>query len=72
MQNTKELRAFLIERMQKTASGDEPVASAKAICNYAQQVYNTLNLEVKYANVRSKLGEGVVISAVDFGDGPSV
>lgn len=56
-QSTTELRKFLLEQMVDVASGEQDPAQAKAMCNYAQQVYNTVNLELKYAQTKAKVGE---------------
>ena len=53
--NTRELRSFLVEQMQGVANGRVNSEKAKSICNLAQQVYNTLNVEVKIAIARTKL-----------------
>lgn len=63
--STKELRAFLLEQMVEVASGRQAADSAKAICNYAQQVYNTINMELKVAQAKQRLGEAKV-DPVDF------
>jgi hypothetical protein len=63
--NTKELRAFLLRQMGLVATGTQRPDAAKAICNYAQQIYNTVNLEMKYATAKAKAGENP-IGAVEF------
>lgn len=60
--STQELRAFLLEQMLNVAEGRQDAPQAKAICNYAQQVYNTVNLEMKFALAKSKLGDTVAVS----------
>jgi hypothetical protein len=64
--NTKELRSFLLEQMLSVASGNQEAGQAKAICNYAQQVYNTVNLEMKFAMLNEKM-DGKDVKAVGFG-----
>lgn len=54
MKSTKELRDFLIAQMQSVAEGTQEPTEAKAICNYAQQIYNTLNMEMRAAAFRAK------------------
>lgn len=49
MKSTSDLREFLSKQMEKLAAGQQEVSKAKAICNYAAQVNNTLNLEYKVA-----------------------
>lgn len=67
MTNTRELRAFLVEQMQGVASGRVNSEKAKSIANLSQQIYNTLNLEVKMAAAKAKLN-GATIDAVSFTD----
>jgi hypothetical protein len=40
---------------------------AKGVSNLAQQIYNTINIEVKFATAMQKL-DGTEIKAVSFGD----
>jgi len=63
--STKSMRDFLIEQMQSVANGDQEIAVAKGVCNYAQQVYNTMNIEIKHAQAQQKLEQGS-IKPVDF------
>ena len=65
MQNTRELRAFLVEQMQGVAAGKVNSEKAKAISNLSQQIYNTINIEVKIAISKSKLN-GQTVDAVEF------
>jgi hypothetical protein len=37
--------------MVKTAEGKIEVGQAKAMCNFAQQIYNTVKLELQYASM---------------------
>lgn len=67
LRNTRELRSFLVQQMNGVASGDVTNDTAKAISNLAQQVYNTLNLEVRMALARAKL-DGETVDAVSFTD----
>lgn len=60
--NTAELRAFLLDQMVAISDGRQDPAQAKAICNYAQQVYNTVSLEVKYTAAKLKAGENGIES----------
>lgn len=66
--NTADLRRFLLEQMVKVASGEQDDKQAKAVCNYAQQVYNTVNLEMKFATAKRKAGDAP-ITAVEFNSG---
>lgn len=66
--NTRDLRRFLVEQMEGVAVGKVNTERAKSICNLSQQVYNSLNLEVKMAIARSKLKEGQDVKPVSFDD----
>lgn len=66
MQNTKDLRGFLVGQMQNIADGKLDLDHAKGVANLAQQIYNTLNIEVKMAIARSKLGD-TKVEPVEFG-----
>lgn len=65
--NTRELREFLVEQMQGVANGKVNSEKAKSIANLSQQIYNTLNIEVKIALQKSKLN-GQTVDAVSFID----
>lgn len=65
MKDTKELRSFLVEQMNGVANGQVDMVSAKSVSNLAQQIYNTLNIEIKMALARGKL-DGDNIKAVAF------
>jgi hypothetical protein len=64
--DSRELRLFLVEQMEGVASGKVNTERAKSICNLSQQIYNSLNLEVKMAIARSKLKEGEDVKPVSF------
>lgn len=67
MQDTRELRMFLVEQMQGVANGKVNIDKAKALSNLAQQVYNTLNVEVRMATAMAKAKEsGADIKPVRF------
>ena len=68
IQNTRDLRRFLVDQMEGVASGKVNTERAKGICNISQQIYNSLNLEVKMAIARSKLKEGDDVQPVSFND----
>lgn len=55
--NSAELRGFLLQQMCLVADGTQDSADAKAICNYAQQIYNTLNMEIRHAASIKNLGD---------------
>lgn len=66
--NTRDLRSFLVEQMQGVAEGRVNTEKAKGVCNLSQQIYNSLNLEVKMAIARSKLKDGEDVQPVSFTD----
>jgi len=65
MKDTKELRAFLLEQMNGVATGKTNLEQAKAVSNLAQQIYNTITVEIRVATARAKLSESE-INAVSF------
>lgn len=67
MQDTRELRAFLVQQMKGVADGKVNLDKAKALSNLAQQVYNTLTVEVRMATALAKAGKtGADIVPVKF------
>jgi len=66
MKSTKDLRVFLVEQMEGVASGDLDINSAKGISNLSQQIYNTLNIEIKLASAKARLGDALTVAAVEF------
>jgi len=66
MQDTKELRHFLVEQMQGVASGKVQPDRAKGVTNIAQQIYNSLLIEVKMAKAMQDL-DIEKLKPVDFG-----
>lgn len=60
MNSTKEMRDFLVEQMKKVASGDLDMARGKAVANLAQQVYNTMAIELKVAKWKQESGNAPV------------
>lgn len=67
MNNTRELRAFLVDQMQGVATGKVNSEKAKSIANISQQIYNTLNIELKMTVAKAKLN-GKTVDAVSFID----
>lgn len=65
MNSTKDMRDFLIDQMSAVANDEQDVATAKGVCNYAQQIYNTVNIELKYAIAKEKLG-GSDVTPIGF------
>ena len=66
MKDTRELRAYLIEQMLGVTDGKVSLAEAKGVGYLAQQVYNTLNVEIKMAVARAKLDGEKEIEPVNF------
>lgn len=65
--DTRQLRTFLVEQMQGVAAGRVNMDKARAVSNLAQQIYNTLNVEVKMATAAAKAKEaGISIEPVKF------
>jgi len=58
--STKEMREFLLTEMKGVADGTVETYRAKGVCNLAQQVYNTLNIEIKHAQAMEKLTKGKI------------
>lgn len=57
--DTKDLRQFLLTTMIAAAKGELNAAQTGAICNVAQQIYNTLNIELKMSIATRQLGEQI-------------
>lgn len=55
--DTRSLRSFLVGKMNDVAAGDLDAQKTTGIANLAQQIYNTLNIELKTAMALQKLGE---------------
>lgn len=49
------MREFLLRQMVATANGELEAPHAKSICNFAQQIYNTVKLEMAFAQIKTKL-----------------
>lgn len=60
MKNTRELRERLLSHMVDVAEGEMTTEVAKGICNLSQQVYNTLNIELKMAVAKDKIGNETI------------
>ena len=54
--NTRDLRIFLLDTMVGVVNETLTPGQAAAVCNVAQQIYNTLNVELRAASVMDKLG----------------
>lgn len=66
IRSSSTLRAFLLDQMNGVADGSIEPQAAKSVTNLAQQVYNTINIEVKVASARAKYGDDFVLTNVDF------
>ena len=51
IENTQQLRSFLIDRMVGVASGKEPIARTNSVSRIASQITGTLALELKAAQM---------------------
>ncbi len=67
IKSTRDMRGFLLEQMQGVAEGTTDLGTAKGVANIAQQVYNTINIELKVAQAKEKL-KGLTIDSVNFDD----
>ena len=65
MKSTKDLRGFLTGQMQSVVDGDFDPSRARGVTNIAQQIYNTLLIEVKVAKARADL-DGAPIDPIIF------
>jgi hypothetical protein len=65
VKSTAELRSFLVEQMRGVVAGDVDPGKAKSVSNLAQQIYNTINIEVKMAAARRDVGAEAIVP-VDF------
>lgn len=65
LESTADLRAFLVDQMQGVATGRVSAERAKGVTNVAQQIYNSLLIEVKMAKARVDL-KGEDIKSVSF------
>jgi hypothetical protein len=61
------MRSFLLEQMQGVAEGTVDLGTAKGVANLSQQVYNTINIELKVAQAKEKI-KGLTIDSVNFDD----
>jgi hypothetical protein len=67
IKDTKTLREFLVQQMGAAANGRVDAERGKTVANFAQQVYNTLNIELRMAIAKAKLGD-TKVEPVNFGD----
>ena len=68
MKSTKELRNFLTSNMEALADGEIELDDAKGICNFAQQIHNTLSIELRGAAAKAKYGKDFKLESVNFGE----
>ena len=67
IKSTRDMRSFLLEQMQGVAEGNIDLGTAKGVANLSQQVYNTINIELKVAQAKEKI-KGLTIDSVKFDD----
>jgi hypothetical protein len=67
IKSTRDMRSFLLEQMQGVAEGVVDLGTAKGVANLSQQVYNTINIELKVAQAKEKI-KGLTIDSVKFDD----
>lgn len=60
LNDTDDVRNFLLNQMVRVANGKMEIGHAKAVCNLAQQVYNTIKLEMQYSKLQENGGAGNV------------
>lgn len=63
--DTRSLRMFLVGKMNAVAKGELDAAQTTGIANMAQQIYNTLNIELKTAVAMQKM-ENKKVEPVQF------
>jgi hypothetical protein len=66
MRSSSDLRSFLVRQMEGVADGKVEVVQAKSVGYLAQQIYNTINLEIRIATAKAKYGDSFEIKSVDF------
>ena len=67
IKNTRDLRAYLVSQMEGVANGQVPPERSKAVANLAQQVYNTLAIEIRFAITQDKLkASNVEVKTIEF------
>lgn len=64
--SSADIRNFLLTQMVAVSEGKQETTAAKAISNYAQQIYNTINLEMKMAALKQKAGGDIILVPVSF------
>ena len=66
IENTRQLREFLSEQMNAIVDGQLDNEKSRGIANLAQQIYNTLNIEMKHATLKVKYGDEIKLEPVEF------
>jgi hypothetical protein len=67
IKNTRDLRSYLVSQMEGVANGVVPPERSKAVANLAQQVYNTLAIEIRFAVTRDKLKDSKIdVQTIEF------
>lgn len=70
VQSTNDIRQFLIAQMEAVANGTQSPEQAKAICTYAQQLYNVTKLEIDFMKITDKVLSAPKVPAIEFKDEP--
>ena len=65
LSSTKDVRHMLLNCITAVAHGEMKPVDAKAICNLSQQIYNTVNIELKFALAKQELGD-TKIESIDL------
>lgn len=66
IKSTKDLRAFLVSQLEGIADGKIAPENAKGIANISQQIYNTINLELRMSREKTKHGDNFKRTNVSF------
>jgi len=67
LKSTKDLRIFLVKQMEGVADGTIDTDRAKGVANLSQQLYNCVNLELKFAKAKAA-DVDLKIDPVNFDD----
>ncbi len=60
IRSTRDLRNFLTGQLEGVATGDIPPDRAKGMSNIAQQIYNSMLIELKFAKARKDIGDDAI------------
>lgn len=65
---TDKMKSFLSSQMVDVSEGRQDYNEAKAVCNYAQQIYNLASLELKKA-IASERHSGLSVDVIRLSGG---